>query len=147
MGGDDPPTLEDYLADLQETTNGKNTIYGNMPENPLIDDLLVPDTTFTHDGRTYYKRRVYKYTEGGTWEEVDYANTGVVNSLRNEVIGIGNRISNTFNYKTELGDDYIISPAIGGGYLNISGKPDINVNKMASVILDPSNMSGNNQIF
>lgn len=152
MGGDDPPTLEDYLADLQEATDGKNTIYGNMPENPLIDDLLVPDTTFTHDGRTYYKGRVYKYTKDETtgketWEEVDYANTGVVNSLRDEVIGIGNRISDTFNYKTELGDDYIISPAIGGGYLNISGKPDINVNKMASVILDPSNMSGNKQVF
>jgi hypothetical protein len=147
MGGDDPPTLEDYLADLQETTDGKNTIYGNMPENPLIDDLLVPDTTFTHDGRTYYKGRVYKYTEGGTWEEVDYANTGVVNSLRSEVTRNGNKISNIFHYNTEITEDSIISPAIGGGYLNITGKPDENIEKEASVIIDPSNVTRKNQVF
>lgn len=144
MGGDDPPTLEDYLADLQETADGKNTIYANMPINPQVGDLLVPDSEITHNGITYYKGRVYKYTKNEitgkeTWEEVDYANTGVVNSLRSDVTRNGKKISNIFHYNTEITEDSVISPAIGGGYLNISGTDN------ARVIIDPSGIDSNNK--
>lgn len=152
MDDNDPPTLEDYLADLQETADGKNTIYANMPVNPQVGDLLVPDENITHDGRTYYKGRVYKYTKNETtgketWEEVDYANTGVVDALRSNVITNGKKISNIFHYNTEITEDSIISPAIGGGYLNITGKPDENIEKQASVIIDPSNVTRQDQVF
>ena len=43
---------------------------------------------------------------------------------------------------TIIGEDYVISPIIEGGYLNIT-----NVDNNSRVIIDPNNLTGNNYIF
>lgn len=43
---------------------------------------------------------------------------------------------------TLIGDNYIVSPIIEGGYLNIT-----NTNNKSRVIIDPNNLTGNNFIF
>lgn len=43
---------------------------------------------------------------------------------------------------TIVGDNYVISPYIGGGYLNIA-----NTNNNSRVIIDPNNLTGNGYIF
>ena len=130
-----PPTLEQYLKDLADS---KSTIYTTMPDNPQVGDFLVPTEDITHNDTTYYKGRVYRYTENKTWVEVDYTNTGVFNSLKDDVTRNGRKISNIFHYNTEITENSIISPAIGGGYLNISGTNN------SRVIIDPSSVDNAN---
>jgi hypothetical protein len=44
--------------------------------------------------------------------------------------------------KTVINEDSVISPCIGGGYLNIT-----NVDNNSRVVIDPNNLTGNNYIF
>ena len=50
-----------------------------------------------------------------------------------------NKILNSLNPKTEIGDDYIISPKIGGGYAYFT-------NGTYSVEIDPNHKAGNNTL-
>ena len=52
-------------------------------------------------------------------------------SQMSDILGLG---------KTETGEDYIISPYIAGGYLNITGGGN-------RVLIDPQNNTGNGQVF
>ena len=87
----------------------------------------------------YYAKKVYKY-DGEKWVEINYTDTNYVNGQIEDVKDIGEKLAKCLGFEnTEIGENYIISPAIGGGYLNIVGAEN-----GSKVIIDPNGIDPNN---
>ena len=128
--------------------DGVASIFTTIPDNPVVGDLLIP-TIDIKDGDVtkYYAKKVYKYTyidEKFEWIEINYTDdTNLNNFIANEFDTVkrnGELLIDELGFqKTEIGESYIISPAIGGGYLNIVGATN-----GSKVIIDPNGIDPNN---
>lgn len=54
-----------------DTIDGVASIYIEMPQNPVIGDLLIPLEDIRYDGMSYKQGKVYRY-DGSAWIEVSY---------------------------------------------------------------------------
>ena len=128
--------------------DGVASIFTTIPDNPVVGDLLIP-TEDIKDGNVikYYAKKVYKYTyinEKFEWIEINYTDdTNLNNFIANEFDTVkrnGELLIDELGFqKTEIGESYIISPSIGGGYLNIVGATN-----GSKVIIDPNGIDPNN---
>lgn len=140
----------DVSDEVFDKIDGVASIFTAIPDNPVVGDLLIP-TEDIKDGDVikYYAKKVYKYTyidEKFEWIEINYTDdTNLNNFIANEFDTVkknGQLLIDELGFKkTEIGESYIISPAIGGGYLNIIGANG------SKVIIDPNNLTGEDYIF
>lgn len=131
-------------------------------------DLNNGDFSFA-GGKLKYnsESNVLNLTGKITFESIDYSSNSVktsvkdslgitaaennIASINSDIISINKDISDSnstiaklkrcLGYTTEISSDYVISPYIGGGYLNISN------NSYGAVIIDPSNIKNSGYIF
>ena len=115
---------------LFDTIDGIASIYITEPESAVVGDLLIPVTDIKNGDTVKYKAgKVYRYS-GSNWNEISYtddsradeayvlANSakGVADNAKiigdNLVVGLGFQ-------KSELTEEYVISPVIAGGHLLI----------------------------
>ena len=140
----------DVSDEVFDKIDGVASIFTAIPDNPVVGDLLIP-TEDIKDGDVikYYAKKVYKYTyidKKFEWIEINYTDdTNLNNFIANEFDTVkknGQLLIDELGFKkTEIGESYIISPAIGGGYLNIIGANG------SKVIIDPNNLTGEDYIF
>ena len=126
----------------------------NSPEIEDIDGLSDSITNAEQNAKDYadeQDKSLKEYVDGDftttlTKGYQDYANS--------EVSKLDNAVANYLGLdgSTLIGEDYIISPYIAGGYLNITGK-DIDENTGLDtgnglrVLIDPNNYTGNGFVF
>lgn len=117
------------------TIGGKASVYTTIPDDtPQTGDLLIPTSDISSGSITYTAKKAYRY-DGATWVALDYtdetAATAIADQKKSE---LNQKVANilTGNAKNDIGDDYIISPYIGGGYLHIT-----NADTDLSVTIDP----------
>lgn len=131
-------------------------------------DLNNGDFSFA-GGKLKYnsESNVLNLTGRITFESIDYSSNSVKTAVKNslgitaaenniasinsDIISINRAISDSnstiaklkrcLGYTTEISSDYVISPYIGGGYLNISN------DSYGAVIIDPSNIKNSGYIF
>ena len=119
-----------------DTIDGVASIYVEIPSNPQTGDLLIPTQNLTSNNITYYAKKAYRYN-GSSWIALDYTDeitaANIAEQKKNE---LNEKVANilTGNAKNEIGDDYIISPYIGGGYLHITSGGS----KPLSVTINPN---------
>ena len=108
--------------ELFDTIDGIASIYVTVPDNPVTGDLLIP----TSDSGSYKANKVYKYN-GSTWVEINYTDDTVANQAKdiaNTAKELGDKLSTNLgmDFTTKIGDKYVVSPVIAGGYLLIGNK-------------------------
>ena len=133
-------------SELKKLAESKAQIFTSEPKPPYyVGDLLIPDKDIKSGTKTYYAKKVYKY-DGTNWTEINYTDDTKANSLEKEITNFQSNVNKLLNADlplTEIGDSYIFSPKIGGGYLYIKNKND-----ERSVTIDPQeSYSSNNYIF
>lgn len=145
-------TISDTPPDnIYDTTDGHSSLYVYKPNNQEENDYIMPYETFVA-GCVFTKNKVYRCT--GTsdtfnpdlWIEVDYTDDTKANeaySLADTAKQVGDKLVNTLGIDTTvITDKYVISPYIGGGYLDIA-----NETSGARVTIDPYNLTNNGYIF
>jgi hypothetical protein len=96
-----------------------------IPEKPVVGDLLIPAS----DIGDYKAGKVYKYN-GSSWVEIKYTDdtraeaaytlADGAKSVADNAQTIGDNLVNGLGFKkSEVADNYIISPVIAGGTLLI----------------------------
>ena len=139
--------LDDDLEGVQVTLGEKNSIYTSTAQaggKYIKGDLLIP----TAEEGTFEKNGIYRATQNCSskanpkvfvsedWVETMYVDA---QKLADDIEAAGTTLLTGLGYqKTEINSKYIIAPAIGGGYLNISGNG-------SSVLIDPNYISQQNQ--
>jgi hypothetical protein len=131
-------------AEFFDTVDGKSAIYVTVPDsNTALDDgdLLIP----VADTGSYKKGKVYRYnTSTKKFVEIDYTDEATVQDIVDTATDEFNTKFTkilTGGYTTDIGDDYVISPHIGGGYLRIESSSN------GSVIIDPKGIKTTSYIF
>lgn len=129
--------------------NGVNNIFVALPDSQRYGDLFIPNVTVTIK---FLEKKVYKCTKTSKtfnpidWVEVDYTDDTKANeayNLADTAQQTGEKLVNGLGFQeTEITGNYIISPSITGGYLNIA-----NTTSGSRVIIDPNNLTKNNYIF
>lgn len=64
--------------------DGKSNIFVAIPNEGIQineGDILIPKTDITNGERSYKAGKVYRYTGGGTWEEIEYTDQQTVEEL------------------------------------------------------------------
>lgn len=138
-----------------DAIDGTADIYTSWPTDATkkqkLNDILIPSADFKKNNKEFKQGKIYKSTtdnavfNGNYWTEVAYTDDSATEDLKKEVDAFNQKVNKTLDIKeTEIGGDYIISPKIGGGYLNITSGSGTSTKK---VIIDPKNMLKTNQIF
>lgn len=87
--------------DVFDQIDGKAAIYNRIPANPNINDLLIPTSNFTQDGKTYYANHAYKYN-GSNWVEFAYTDDAALTNFINNTYNVFARdIQNQVDGKAE----------------------------------------------
>lgn len=139
---------------VYDKIDGKSSIYTSKPSSQQVGDLLIPTETFTAtSGRTTYTFTAGKiYTCTATmstfdpyyWTEAAYTDDTTAlaaKSIAEQAKTVGDKLVTDLGC-TQVSGTYVISPYIGGGYLNIA-----NDSNSSKVIIDPYNLTGNGYIF
>lgn len=132
----------DVSDEIFDKIDGVASIFTTIPSKPVIGDLLIPTIDINVSGTTYKAGKVYKFNGSG-WVEIAYTDDTALNSFIDGEFArtkrIGDDLITRLGYQeTEIGKSYIISPSIGGGYLNIAGANG------SKVIIDPNGIDPNN---
>lgn len=103
----------DIPDEVYDLIDGKASIYVILPTNTselATGDLLIPASNITNTSGTvlYTKGKVYRWT-GSAWSEVAYTDDTAANEIKTGIAF------------TKINDQYVISPHIVGGDLNIVG--------------------------
>lgn len=135
----------DVSDEIFDKIDGVASIFTTIPSKPVIGDLLIPTIDINVSGTTYKAGKVYKFNDSG-WVEIAYTDDTALNSFIDGEFArtkrIGDDLITRLGYQeTEIGKSYIISPSIGGGYLNIAGANG------SKVIIDPNNITREDYIF
>ena len=133
----------DVSDEIFDKIDGVASIFTTIPSKPVIGDLLIPTIDINVSGTTYKAGKVYKFN-GSSWVEIAYTDDTALNSFIDGEFArtkrIGDDLITRLGYQeTEIGKSYIISPSIGGGYLNIVGATN-----GSKVIIDPNGIDPNN---
>lgn len=105
-----------------------------------------PDWAEEKDTPLYIWQRDYiTFTNGSTSNSDPVYNNmlkGAINYSKSNIKNLDDKVTNylTAGGKTTISDDYVLSPYIGGGYINVTGSK-------ARVIIDPSNVSETGYVF
>lgn len=145
--------------DVYNKINGKCDIYVEKPSSQKKGDLIIPNETFygdffkdingqiTYIQLYFFEGKIYKCIEDSDefnpelWEEVAYTD----NTVANSALEIGNKLIEGLGFEeTEITGEYVISPYIGGGYLDIHSDANL---KKSRVVIDPNNILGEDYIF
>ena len=97
---------------LFDTIDGIASIYVTIPDNPVVGDLLIPNS----NSSGLKADKVYRY-DGSIWTEIAYTDDTAANNVEAKIIEILNG-----SYKTQIGEDYVITPHIAGGDININNR-------------------------
>lgn len=147
---------------VYDEIDGKNTIYTSKPETPQDDgyyyrqgDVWIinptpPDTTITVNNVAYEANTILYASQDRSdrFHDEDWSPTTTksaedaldqIGTLNSDYSAFKTQVNNSLN-TTVVGQDYIISPKIGGGYLYLVAKDDPeNPNSItASVEINPS---------
>ena len=138
-----------------DTIDGKASIYVSKPNNYKAKDLWILDVD-NADGKngTYprYKQGTIlvstkdntRYSASDWIEKVRYTDDTKANSayeLAESAKNLGNTLQKCLGFTTEISSNYVISPFIGGGYLQISS------DNTGKVIIDPLGLVQQSHIF
>lgn len=97
-------------------------------------------------GKIVYEAKENEVTLNGVkikWDTVNPPSIANIDGLSDEIKKI-----DALNFQeTEITGQYIISPLIGGGYLDIWNTKDDSTENNPRVIIDPNNLTGNGYIF
>ena len=144
------------FEDINVTLGEKNSIYTNIyvldekgkETQTLISyikgDLLIPAKQQEYDTYIFEQNAIYRATANrgtGNFNAAHWVETMYVDAqkLADDIEAAGTTLLTGLGYQeTEINSKYIIAPAIGGGYLNISGNN-------SSVLIDPNYISQQNQ--
>lgn len=138
----------------QKTAEGKMTVYNQIPDSsitPKEGDLLIPAIA----QEPYSVGKVYRWirvdnTDGTVtheWAEVEYTDDTVANEAKIVAAEARSHADSLIaGGVTQIDDKYVISPYIGGGYLNIAYTQEGSENK-SRVIIDPNDLTGQDKIF
>lgn len=154
----------DVPDEVFDKIDGIASIYVTIPDKPVVGDLLIPANDIVNDIGNFKAGKVYKYN-GSEWIEIAYtddttakaaleAAQKAINDAASALKDAEDSNSAVSTLNTAVGnylglggntlvdDRYVISPYIGGGFLNIT-----KTNNNAKVIIDPNNLSGEDYIF
>lgn len=138
-----------------DTIDGKASIYVSKPNNYKAKDLWILDAD-NADGKNgtyprYKQGTILVSTKDNTgysvsdWtEKVRYTDDTRANSayeLAESAKNLGNTLQKCLGFTTEISSNYVISPYIGGGYLQISS------DNTGKVIIDPLGLVQQSHIF
>lgn len=138
-----------------DTIDGKASIYVSKPNNYKAKDLWILDVD-NADGKNgiyprYKQGTILVSTKDNTgysvsdWtEKVRYTDDTRANSayeLAESAKNLGNTLQKCLGFTTEISSNYVISPYIGGGYLQISS------DNTGKVIIDPLGLVQQSHIF
>lgn len=132
----------DVPEKVYDAIDGKAQIFTSQPVPPYyVGDLWVQGSTgdilhCKQDSTT----EVYNANDwviSSKYTDDTKLNDFLENEFKN-VKQIGQHLADAFGYQTEVGEDYIFSPAISTGYLDIIGK------NQSRVIIDPNEMDPDN---
>ncbi len=131
-------------ANAQDTADGKRRVFVTTPIPPYDEgdlwtqgengDLMRCKTS--RESGDYVDtdwEKASKYTDDTKAEQVENS----LNAYKTEIEQFKTKMDNSLCV-TEMGDDYVISPKIGGGYLYIA-------NNKYSVEIDPNHTAGNDK--
>ena len=106
----------------------------------ILDAILDSYTRDTYNSiiSNYYEQ--YQLLTNEIISNIE-TNVGNVKNLAEEAKSLGSELKKCLGFSTEISSDYVISPYIGGGYLNITNS------SYGSVIIDPSNLKSSGYIF
>ena len=106
----------------------------------ILDAILDSYTRDTYNSiiSNYYEQ--YQLLTNEIISNIE-TNVGNVKNLAEEAQSLGSELKKCLGFSTEISSDYVISPYIGGGYLNITNS------SYGSVIIDPSNLKSSGYIF
>lgn len=130
--------------DLALAYNNLNTMVGIIAASMnTVYDLTATDSAYNKESYTSIVNNYYtKYNAFITLVDKDRDDGIAYNKgVAEEAKKIGDSLKRCLGFTTEISSDYVISPYIGGGYLNI--KNDL----YGSVKIDPSNINKGNYIF
>lgn len=147
--------IEAVPDDLYDTVDGKSSVYTSLPDVYSARDLLIPNTDIANGNATYLKGKVYRAIRdsqndtfnNADWEEINYTDDSALNDFKasefKSVKEVGDNLVKGLKFQsTEIGDSYVISPSIAGGYLDI-----YNNDTNSRVTIDPNNMTKSDYIF
>lgn len=135
--------------------DGKASIYVSKPNNYKSKDLWILDVENSNGSNSTYP----KYKQGtilvsvkdntdynvSDWvEKVRYTDDTRADSayqLAESAKNLGNKLQKCLGFTTEISSNYVISPYIGGGYLQISS------DNTGKVIIDPLGLVQQSHIF
>lgn len=138
-----------------DTIDGKASIYVSKPNNYKSKDLWILDIENSNGSNSTYP----KYKQGtilvsikdntsynvSDWtEKVRYTDDTRANSayeLAESAKNLGSKLQKCLGFTTEITSDYVISPYIGGGYLQISS------DNTGKVVIDPLGLVQQSYIF
>ena len=138
-----------------DTIDGKASIYISKPNNYKSKDLWILDIENSNGSNSTYP----KYKQGtilvstkdntgynvSDWiEKVRYTDDTKADSayeLAESAKNLGCKLQKCLGFTTEITSDYVISPFIGGGYLQISS------DNRGKVIIDPLGLVQQSHIF
>ena len=133
-------TITDSI--LESLAKSKAQVFTAKPTVAYFKgDMLIPVETFIFNGVTYTKGRAYRALKDSNsitfnnsdWDELDYTNDSALDEYKKDIENFQGKVNKALTGSTnEIGEDYIISPKIGGGYLYIKNKSD-----KRSVTIDP----------
>ena len=135
--------------------DGKASIYVSKPNNYKSKDLWILDVENSNGSNSTYP----KYKQGtilvsvkdntdynvSDWvEKIRYTDDTRADSayqLAESAKNLGNKLQKCLGFTTEISSNYVISPYIGGGYLQISS------DNTGKVIIDPLGLVQQSHIF
>lgn len=124
----------------QDTADGKRRTFGDTPYPPYDKgDLWCQGS----DGDLLVcinSRQDGIFDENDWQKAIKYTDDTALNEYKEEIAEFKNKVDNSL-FSTEISEDYVISPKIGGGYLHISKEG------CGSVIIDPYQSINNDYIF
>ncbi len=134
-------------ATAQKTANGKRRVFVITPVPPYDEGDLwaqgengdIMRCKVTRLSGNYVASdwiKASKYTDDAKAVEVENS----LNAYKEEISNFKTKVDDTLSFTklTEMGDDYVISPKIGGGYLYIA-------NGDYSVEIDPKHVAGDDK--
>ena len=163
-----PDSIFTDNTDMISSSEGKNNIFVTHPTNSTnyhrIGDLWIPDSTvistlFAH-GKVYKCTATSDTFNPDDWVEVDYTDDTRANEAYDRADEAYTKADSAYSLaeatkiagetlvtglgfqETEITGNYIITPAIAGGYLNIANEAT-----GSKVIIDPNDLTGNGYIF